>query len=1266
MLNWTQGVAKTVVEQVRSEWESLVEPLNIDVRCDVTEIGVHRLDGARHLVTWNGDQLENRDAAAWGARTGRRMHSRAFDVVMLTTGFGVETKSENFQDVRSYWTADGVNEEDRYRIRPHRNVLISGTGDGGLIDALRYSFRDFRHEAVLRDFRDKWLAHPGYEELRAEVAAVENEAHRLAEANEPFRQFLTERYHELAGRLLLRKMPPLRDNISVTLTGKHPLPFDLLSSPLNRLLVSLTNAMYLPGPAERVLKTDNDYIVTFAGGRTVHFDEVVIRHGPVSAVAISFPEIFEQCKPLRDSVGNAPDPTRVPLYADFYKQVVSALRTGALAGTEERRPSRGEMDRAVATSHRADELGAEDWGLYRAWVLTQFKYSTPAAHREDLPDELFMMPSLEIEEQPPDRPHRASVERIAGRRSSDGRGEPDREGAVIRADVLAAEGTRAVVKGPFGSGKTTLFRHVMYLQMRDDLAFAIFVSARLLDSARLANGAQFFPQLLFEAALKSGEAGASFAPHNSNAFLRRFLGAVLRGRAAVYVDGLDELTVELTAANRQRAPALIEELRSFLPPGNSLVLAARDVDPPSIQGGLTVYRLLPFSRRQIEEYLARRVPDFRTVVKGEASLATDSSLLENVSHPILLSACAATAIHAGRPGLQADSYSRLLDELSTDRRVVRAARRALSLAALRPILVAAGEPAQPAEITDADLAVALRDEDGDETLLPALTVALAASHLVARFESGNYRFSHKTIEEWFAADCLANRPDGVSAIETFALRCAFGEGELLPMAVALLPEAQKAYDRLENLPDAINFTILRLRARSLRYAPAVASSNMERLARDLASLVAASDQCSSVTLRSVAGGLVHIRDDCAAFIVPPIATLLLDSRPEVRVRAAGTLGAVRSAKGVSPLTIALQDPIREVREAAATALGEIGGPDCIEALVQAYRHDQGPLVLDAAMDALVNIGDAHVVECLVAMVADRAIEVNLRWPAVRALGTIGNPAALDVVMAAADDPAGTIRESAATALGNLGNASATTALRRLLRDGQASVRNAAAEALGRLRPSEAAEDLRNALDDSHPMVSEAAARALERMGDAGLIAALQGILRNPDAPCAAAPQLLAELAADTVLPALLLLTREPSTAVREGAAYGLGKIGTAEAADALVRLCWADSSEDVRYAAVSRLGALKYPEAMPAILARLRDDESTLVRSRAATALADFGDRSVVDPLCEALDDPGVSRFAAIALGRIKDAKAVPALVELYVSLAAQGAPLERTRARTR
>jgi HEAT repeat protein len=70
---------------------------------------------------------------------------------------------------------------------------------------------------------------------------------------------------------------------------------------------------------------------------------------------------------------------------------------------------------------------------------------------------------------------------------------------------------------------------------------------------------------------------------------------------------------------------------------------------------------------------------------------------------------------------------------------------------------------------------------------------------------------------------------------------------------------------------------------------------------------------------------------------------------------------------------------------------------------------------------------------------------------------------------------------------------------------------------------------------------------------------------------------------------------------------------------------------------------------MEPLLTAMKDDKESLVRSTAAYALGQLGDRRAVGPLIEAMTDEkdrSVQIEAAAALGKIKDFKAVEPLIQ--------------------
>lgn len=89
----------------------------------------------------------------------------------------------------------------------------------------------------------------------------------------------------------------------------------------------------------------------------------------------------------------------------------------------------------------------------------------------------------------------------------------------------------------------------------------------------------------------------------------------------------------------------------------------------------------------------------------------------------------------------------------------------------------------------------------------------------------------------------------------------------------------------------------------------------------------------------------------APLALPPLVSMLRDSRMEVRVSAANTLKHFRHPAVTAALIASLRDWESEVRCASAAALGWIGDPNTFNALAAACT-DQDPLVRAFAREAI--------------------------------------------------------------------------------------------------------------------------------------------------------------------------------------------------------------------------------------------------------------------------------------------------------------------------
>lgn len=181
-----------------------------------------------------------------------------YDIVILSVGFGLE-KGVAGQATPSYWDAEG-DCVPAVRNSPNAfdNFIVSGTGDGGLIEALRLIFNDVRAGSIDRavmgaltdpNFRDKTLAI----ENRAHKMYVDNVLHDgglpiLDSNKDEISQYLWEKYTDLveneAGVSLLRMLCQRRSPVPhVILMGQRPSPLELGAAPYHRLLITLAIGM---------------------------------------------------------------------------------------------------------------------------------------------------------------------------------------------------------------------------------------------------------------------------------------------------------------------------------------------------------------------------------------------------------------------------------------------------------------------------------------------------------------------------------------------------------------------------------------------------------------------------------------------------------------------------------------------------------------------------------------------------------------------------------------------------------------------------------------------------------------------------------------------------------------------------------------------------------------------------------------------------------------------------------------------------------------
>jgi len=306
------------------------------------------------------------------------------------------------------------------------------------------------------------------------------------------------------------------------------------------------------------------------------------------------------------------------------------------------------------------------------------------------------------------------------------------------------------------------------------------------------------------------------------------------------------------------------------------------------------------------------------------------------------------------------------------------------------------------------------------------------------------------------------------------------------------------------------------------------------------------------------------------------------------IRAMEALGLI-GKPAVPALVDALKDGDSDLRDCAASLLGEIGDARAVEPLV-AVLDDPDKGVLAAAIMSLADLADRRAVAPLAKFILDKTKDDFCRDLAVQSLGALPSPEAIELLTGILKD------------------------------DGEEiSLRNTAAIALGTTRDRGAAETLLQMTGVPNRSLRCGVFWGLGRTGDARAISVLIRCLKN----------------------------RDEDKNVRQAAAIGLGR---SRAPNAVRYLLGAveDKSENrrVRESLMAALAFTGDPVAMRRLFKELKGGD---LQNAAALALPCISDREAVGPLVDALknDSPMVRRFAAKALGKLGDRRAAQPLKAL-------------------
>jgi hypothetical protein len=268
LLNWSEGrasdVARTLVAafgEFCSEFADRPESLHLLIGLQHLKLRAKALE-----IEWVGTRAER--VGQFFRRTAPEGNGAAFDTIIVAAGFGLEQSPSSFHTA-SYWRNEQIGQP--ILSGSERKYIISGYGDGALVDLCRVRIERFRQDTVLYELFGSKLDAIEVR-LHADLAGMDVKTNLFSYFKSIEPDILAEPLSLLASRI--RKDTTVVLHIkgkSGTVTSVSDI-FGATSSCLNRLLTYLLHRC-------GAFTTSVLDLATCARDSGIPFDAILCRHG---------------------------------------------------------------------------------------------------------------------------------------------------------------------------------------------------------------------------------------------------------------------------------------------------------------------------------------------------------------------------------------------------------------------------------------------------------------------------------------------------------------------------------------------------------------------------------------------------------------------------------------------------------------------------------------------------------------------------------------------------------------------------------------------------------------------------------------------------------------------------------------------------------------------------------------------------------------------------------------------------------------------------